>query len=77
MKPKCILINPWIYDFAAVNLWSRPLGLLKLAEYLSRFALDLKLIDCLDMFKEKRYGMGKYPKEIVKKPELLKDVPRY
>ena len=77
MKPRCILINPWIYDFAAVNLWARPLGLLKLAEYLSRFDLDLKLIDCLDMFKEKRYGTGKYPKEIVEKPEILKDIPRY
>jgi len=77
MKPKCILINPWIYDFAAVNLWSRPLGLLKLAEYLSRFDLDLKLIDCTDIFKEKRYGTGKYPKEILEKPEILKDIPRY
>lgn len=77
MKPKCILITPWIYDFAAVNLWSRPLGLLKLAEYLSRFDLDMKLIDCTDMFKEKRYGTGKYQKEIIEKPEILKDIPRY
>jgi radical SAM superfamily enzyme YgiQ (UPF0313 family) len=77
MKPKCILINPWIYDFAAVNLWSRPLGLLKLAEYLSRFDLDMELIDCTDIFKEKRYGTGKYPKEIIEKPETLKDIPRY
>ncbi len=77
MKPRCILINPWIYDVAAVNLWSRPLGLLKLAEYLSRFDLDMKLIDCTDMFKEKRYGTGKYPKEIIEKPETLKDIPRY
>jgi radical SAM superfamily enzyme YgiQ (UPF0313 family) len=77
MKPKCILINPWIYDFAAVNLWSRPLGLLKLAEYLSRFDLDMKLVDCTDMFKEKRYGTGKYPKETIEKPEILKDIPRY
>jgi len=77
MKPRCILINPWIHDFAAVNLWSRPLGLLKLAEYLSRFDLDMKLVDCTDMFKEKRYGTGKYPKEIIEKPETLKDIPRY
>jgi radical SAM superfamily enzyme YgiQ (UPF0313 family) len=29
------------------------------------------------MFKEKRYGTGKYPKEIIEKPETLKDIPRY
>jgi hypothetical protein len=31
---KLILINPWIYDFAAYDLWSKPLGLLYLAGYL-------------------------------------------
>lgn len=77
LKPKYLLINPWIYDFAAVNLWSRPLGLLKLAEYLSRFDVDMKLIDCTDSFKQKRYGMGKYQKEIIEKPQILKEIPRY
>jgi radical SAM superfamily enzyme YgiQ (UPF0313 family) len=77
VKQRCVLINPWICDFAAANLWSRPLGLLKLAEYLSRFDLDMKLIDCTDMFKQKRYGTGKYPKEIIEKPKILKEIPRY
>ena len=31
MKSTLILINPWIYDFAAYDLWSKPLGLLYLA----------------------------------------------
>lgn len=74
---KCILVNPWIYDFAAMNLWSRPLGLLKVAEYMSQFDLDLKLIDCMDVFKERRFGTGKYPREIVEKPGALKSVPRH
>ena len=26
--PRILGINPWIYDFAAYNLWSRPAGLL-------------------------------------------------
>ncbi|MBI4682699.1 MAG: radical SAM protein [Nitrospirae bacterium] len=77
MKPKFLFINPWIYDFAAVNLWSRPLGLLKVAEYLSQFDVDLSYIDCTDVFKTKRkYGAGKYPRQIVDKPEALKSIPR-
>jgi hypothetical protein len=35
MKPRILLVNPWIYDFAAFNFWLRPLGLLMVAEYLS------------------------------------------
>jgi len=76
VKPEFILINPWIYDFAAFNLWSRPLGLLKVAEYLSSFACEFKFIDCTDIVKtEKMFGTGKYPRQPVEKPEILKDVP--
>ena len=72
-----MLVNPWIYDFAAVNLWARPLGLLKVAEYLSQFDVSFILIDCMDSFKDRIYGTGKYNRTIVKKPPLLKDIPRY
>jgi len=78
MKPKFLLINPWIYDFSAVNMWSRPLGLLMVAEYLSQFDVDQYFIDCTDILKkERKYGTGKYPRQIVDKPEILKSVPRY
>jgi len=63
MKLKILLINPWIYDFAAYNLWSRPLGLLKVAEYLSAFDAEIKLIDCADSFEIKRYGTGRFKAE--------------
>ncbi|HAM52077.1 MAG TPA: hypothetical protein DCP92_15830 [Nitrospiraceae bacterium] len=43
MRLKILLINPWIYDFAAYNLWSRPLGLIKVGEYLRCFDIDLFL----------------------------------
>ncbi len=69
MKLRIVLINPWIYDFAAANLWSRPLGLLRVAESLSRFNIELFLIDCMDTFSTKKYGKAKYPKETVEKPE--------
>ena len=29
-----LLINPWIYDFTAYDLWSQPLGLLYIASFL-------------------------------------------
>jgi len=77
VKPKFILINPWVYDFSAMNLWSRPLGLLKVAEYLSRFDINLELIDCTGEVKIKRkFGTGKFPRQIIDKPEALKNVPK-
>lgn len=76
MKLRILLINPWIYDFAAYNFWARPLGLLKVAEYLSSFDTDLSLLDCTDSFHAKRYGAGRFTSEPVAKPRLLKEMPR-
>ncbi len=77
MKPRILLINPWIHDFAVFNLWARPLGLLKAAELLSAYDADLLFIDCADSFQPNNYGAGKYQSEIIQKPEMLKSVPRY
>lgn len=63
-----------------MNLWSRPLGLLKVAEYMSRFDLEMSFIDCMDVRAPggmKQYGTGNYPRTIVKKPRILEQVPRY
>ncbi len=76
-KPRILLINPWIHDFAAFNLWARPLGLLKVAEYLSGFDVELLFIDCTNLFGPNQYGVGKYRAEPIKKPEMLRSVPRY
>jgi len=70
MKFKCLLINPWIYDFAAYNFWAKPLGLLKVAEFLSQFNVELFLIDCCNSFKIKKYGTGKYRAEVVENPRF-------
>jgi len=75
MKLKILLVNPWIYDFAAYNLWARPLGLLKVAEYLSAYDVDLSYIDCTDSFEIKKYGAGRFRSEAVEKPDILKNVP--
>jgi len=77
MKPKLLLINPWIYDFSAVNLWSRPLGILQVAEFLSQYEIDINMIDCTDSYKtNRRYGTGQFPRQIIAKPDILKAVPR-
>ncbi len=89
MKPTLILINPWIYDFAAYDLWSKPLGLLYLAGWLRERGFDIHLIDCLDVHhpdmsgnssltppKRRLYGTGKFWREVVPKPLPLQDIPR-
>jgi len=76
MTIKCLLVNPWIYDFAAYNFWARPLGLLKIAEFLTQFNMKLFFIDCCDSYKIKKYGTGKYKAEVMEKPEILKKIPR-
>ena len=80
-----VLINPWIYDFAAYDLWARPLGLLRLAGLLRQEGYRLALLDCLEPFhpelprlpKRKLYGTGHYFRQKIPKPVLLSDVPRH
>jgi radical SAM superfamily enzyme YgiQ (UPF0313 family) len=89
MKPSIILINPWIYDFAAYDMWAKPLGLLYLASQLRDSGLAVHIIDCLDVhtkadrdvthLKEpvrRKYGAGKFWRQIIPKPSQLKDIPR-
>jgi len=84
-----LLINPWIYDFAAYDFWIKPIGLLSIASILDMFGYQLHLIDCLDRFypiqytgkgkykaQHKKYGTGKFYREPVEKPKVLADVPR-
>ena len=86
MAPSIILINPWIYDFAAYDLWSKPLGLLYLAGYLRACGFNIHLIDCLDIHHpalgesalpaRRAYGTGKFLREKAARSQALKHVPR-
>ncbi|HSB52160.1 MAG TPA: cobalamin-dependent protein, partial [Dissulfurispiraceae bacterium] len=76
MKLRILIVNPWVYDFAAFNLWSRPLGLMKVAEYLSAFDVELGFIDCMEQSTERQYGTGKYRSVTVEKPVPLETIPR-
>ena len=88
-KGRLLLINPWIYDFAAYNMWIEPIGLLYIASILREHDYEIAFIDCLDRYhpdllklqgrdapKLSTYSCGRYYKEIIEKPELLKHVPR-
>ena len=43
-----LLVNPWIYDFAAFDFWNKPIGLLYLASMLRQNAFHVFFMDCLD-----------------------------
>jgi radical SAM superfamily enzyme YgiQ (UPF0313 family) len=74
-----LLVNPWVYDFAAYDLWAKPLGLLYLGAMLRQNGCRVDLIDCLafDQPVPKAYGQGQFRREVVEKPTLLKHLPRY
>ncbi len=77
ISPNILLVNPWITDFAAYNLWIKPLGLLSVGSLLRRNGFRISLVDCLDYsIKTKSYGDGKFLKTGIEKPLPLKSVPR-
>jgi len=76
-SPHILLLNPWITDFAAYNLWIKPLGLLEIASLLRENGFRVTLIDCLDFsIKTKKYGDGKFFKTKIEKPPPFKSIPR-
>ncbi|MGD1152546.1 MAG: cobalamin-dependent protein [Syntrophales bacterium] len=88
-KKSVLLINPWIYDFAAYDYWIRPLGLLYLASLFRRNGYHVHFIDCLNachpqlkrnagvkLVKRSITGHGKFPKERIPKPQSLREIKR-
>jgi len=79
-----LLVNPWIHDFAAYDVWAQPLGLLTLGAILRQHGYRVTYIDCLDRFhpnapqsdSSRRHGRGPYHKTPLAKPPGLEDVPR-
>jgi radical SAM superfamily enzyme YgiQ (UPF0313 family) len=76
---RALLINPYIYDFAAYNFWSSPLGLLYVGSILRENGFEIKLIDCMEVQEQKRKEDGRAPfiKEKVTRPALLKGVKKH
>ena len=88
-NPKILAINPWIYDFAAHDLWGKPMGLLYILGFLRERGLNVDFIDCLDRHNPallqlqgreaphvRKYGIGPYHREVIPTPELIAYVPR-
>lgn len=82
---KALLINPYIEDFTAYDLWLKPLGLYKLAFSLKKTGFEVSFIDLLNMnhpsipekFKKRREnGCGKFYFEYIPKPSFLPVVER-
>jgi len=78
-----LLINPWIYDFAAYDFWIKPVGLLSVANFLEKYGYQTHLVDCLDRFhplapktKNKKYGTGKFFRTPVENPDIIKNIPQ-
>lgn len=78
-----LLVNPWVADFAAYDLWAKPLGLLYIGAFIKKYDYNISLLDFMDREKwgsenEKsgKDGRGKYHKHILEKPGLLKEIPR-
>jgi len=77
-----LLVNPWIADFAAYDLWVRPLGLCILASMLRADGHRVELIDCLDGGggaarrppKRGEWGQGKFFSEEIPVPEALSPI---
>lgn len=89
VKKTILLVNPWIYDFAAYDFWIKPLGLLYIGGFLRRNGCTVRFVDCLDPYHpampfeshvhqatRKSWGHGKYAREKIEKPEPLKHLPR-
>ncbi|MDD5439887.1 MAG: B12-binding domain-containing radical SAM protein [Candidatus Omnitrophica bacterium] len=75
---KILLVNPWIYDFAAYDFGMKPVGLLRIAEHLRREGNEVDLIDCLAGCTRApdKYGFSKIRKERIDKPEAIRPVKR-
>jgi len=85
MIPRILLVNPWITDFSAYDLWARPLGLLYLAGVARHLGCEVFLVDCTDRwhesletrpYKPRRFSCGKYPAVEIPKPSPVEWVPR-
>lgn len=87
-SPHILLINPYIWDFTAFDLWAKPLGLLYIGGILRANGYRIHLLDCLDIhFKgletvsihppRKVFGTGKYYRQRLPKPSAIQNIPRY
>lgn len=89
MKKRVLLIAPYIHDFAAYDLWLKPLGLLYIAAAAEEAGHDVRVVNCLDRLhpatassrkarrsKTDSAGRGKFACEVIERPGCMAAVPR-
>ncbi|RJP25772.1 MAG: radical SAM protein [Candidatus Abyssobacteria bacterium SURF_5] len=89
MSKNILLIAPHIHDFAAYDLWLKPLGLLYVASAAEATGYSVRLINCLDRLhpaaqtldrkhrsRSNGNGKGKFSFEEIPKPAPLAAIPR-
>lgn len=71
-------VNPPVYDFAWFDLWSKPIGLLGLLNYLRSRGNKVHLLDCLYEGRTQPLSFGRWKVESlsVPKPAVYRDIPR-
>ena len=74
---KILLVNPWIYDFSAYDFGIKPVGLLRIGEFLRRKGAKVDLVDCLAGCSRRKdeYGFSKIRKEKIRKDQRHMDHP--
>lgn len=85
-RPRVLLVNPPIYDFAAYDFWLKPYGLLSVAGQL-RGQADMAFFDYLDRLHpfmadrlelaSGRWGLGRFHCRRIQKPPPLQHIRRY
>lgn len=82
---RVLLVNPWIADFAAFDLWAKPLGLLYAGAFLAARGHEVRLLDCTHRFQgpggyiggvKRPFGTGKFLRTEIPRPAALARVPR-
>lgn len=89
MSKRVLLIAPYIQDFAAYDLWLKPLGLLYLAAAAERTGYEVRVANPLDRLhpsacsiharrrvRDDGSGKGKFSYEVIPKPQCLARVSR-
>ncbi|MBC2716932.1 MAG: B12-binding domain-containing radical SAM protein [Desulfobacteraceae bacterium] len=84
-KPHILCVNPWIHDFAAYDVWAKPIGLLSIASILRLHGFSVSYMDCQDRFHPNavtsqdptaRNGRGPYVKTTIPPPVGLASIQR-
>jgi len=87
-RPKVLLIQPPIYDFALYDLYFKPYGLLRIGNWFRKCGYAVELLNALDWdepetrrligpVKRKTDGTGKFFKQFVPYPAELEPIGRY